>query len=401
MLASTRQLIARVGKKIGLSEADIVYLLTIDKEHTFEIELENGSKHSAYRVQHNNKRGPYKGGIRFHPEVDLDEVRALATLMSLKTAAVGIPFGGGKGGIAVDPRKLSEAELEELSRKYVQQLEPHIGPEKDVPAPDVNTNPKIIDWMVDEYAQLTGDTTQASFTGKSLEAGGSLGRDAATGRGGVLALRAVLEAHKLSKKPLTYAIQGFGNVGLFFAEVATELLPNLTLTAATDSSGGISSAFGLEVEELATYKKSGKKLVDYNDDETVSITNDQLLAEEVDILVLAALGDVVTPENVDQVQAKYVLELANGPVADEANEVLDNKGVIVVPDILANAGGVIVSYLEWLQNKQGEHWSEDEVNKRLNNILVPAVAASLETATKDKLTLKEAALARAARSILE
>lgn len=401
MLASTRQLIARVGKKIGLSEADTAYLLKIDKEHTFEIELENGTKHSAYRVQHNNKRGPYKGGIRFHPEVDLDEVRALATLMSLKTAAVGIPFGGGKGGIAVDPRKLSEAELEELSRKYVQHLEPQIGPEKDVPAPDVNTNPKVIDWMVDEYAQLTGDTTKASFTGKSLEAGGSLGRDAATGRGGVLALQAVLAAHKLDKKPLTYAIQGFGNVGLFFAEVASELLPNLTLTAATDSSGGVSSAFGLEVDELAAYKKSGKKLVDYSDDETVSITNEQLLAEEVDILVLAALGDVITPENVDQVQAKYVLELANGPVADEANETLDGRGVIVIPDILANAGGVIVSYLEWLQNKQGEHWDEDKVNKRLNNILVPAVVASLETAKKDTLTLKEAALARAARSILE
>lgn len=401
MLTSTRQLITRVGQKIGLSEADIAYLLTIDKEHTFEIELESGAKHSAYRVQHNNKRGPYKGGIRFHPEVDLDEVRALATLMSLKTAAVGIPFGGGKGGIAVDPRQLSEAELEELSRKYVQYLEPHIGPEKDVPAPDVNTNPKVIDWMVDEYAALTGDTSKASFTGKSLRAGGSLGRDAATGRGGVLALQAVLETHKLDKKPLTYAIQGFGNVGLFFAEVAAELLPNLTLTAATDSSGGVSSAFGLEVDELAAYKKSGKKLVEYSDDETVSISNQQLLAEEVDILVLAALGDVITPQNVDEVQAKYVLELANGPVADEANEVLDNRGVIVIPDILANAGGVIVSYLEWLQNKQGEHWDEDKVNKRLNNILVPAVVASLETAKKDRLTLKEAALARAARSILE
>lgn len=401
MLASTRTLIQRVGQKIGLSEADIAYLLQIDKEHVFEIELENGQKHQAYRVQHNNKRGPYKGGIRFHPEVDLDEVRALATLMSLKTAAVGIPFGGGKGGVAVDPRSLSAAELEELSRKYVQYLAKHIGPDVDVPAPDVNTNPKIIDWMVDEYATITGDTTGASFTGKSVEKGGSAGRDAATGRGGVLALQAVLQAHKLDKKPLTYAIQGFGNVGLFFAEVAQEILPDLQLTAATDSSGGVSSAFGLDVAELANYKLAGNKLAAYTSDDSTQISNDQLLAEEVDVLVLAALGDVITPQNVQQVHARYVLELANGPVSDDAVEQLEAKGIVVIPDILANAGGVIVSYLEWLQNKQSEKWDEATVNAKLANILVPAVTASLETAKTDKLSLKEAALARAARSILE
>lgn len=401
MLASTRTLIQRVGQKIGLSEADIAYLLQIDKEHVFEIELENGQKHQAYRVQHNNKRGPYKGGIRFHPEVDLDEVRALATLMSLKTAAVGIPFGGGKGGVAVDPRSLSAAELEELSRKYVQYLAKHIGPDVDVPAPDVNTNPKIIDWMVDEYATITGDTTGASFTGKSVEKGGSAGRDAATGRGGVLALQAVLQAHKLDKKPLTYAIQGFGNVGLFFAEVAQDILPDLQLTAATDSSGGVSSAFGLDVAELANYKLAGNKLAAYTSDDSTQISNDQLLAEEVDVLVLAALGDVITPQNVQQVHARYVLELANGPVSDDAVEQLEAKGIVVIPDILANAGGVIVSYLEWLQNKQSEKWDEATVNAKLANILVPAVTASLETAKTDKLSLKEAALARAARSILE
>lgn len=401
MLVSTRQLIERVGKKIGLSEADISYILNIDHEHVFEIELSGGTKHQAYRVQHNNKRGPYKGGIRFHPDVDLDEVRALATLMSLKTAAVGIPFGGGKGGVSVDPRSLSNTELEELSRKYVQHLADHIGPDVDVPAPDVNTNPKVIDWMVDEYATLSGDTSGASFTGKSIEHGGSLGRDAATGRGGVLALQAVLQAHKLDKKPLTYAIQGFGNVGLFFAEVAADILPNLQLTAATDSSGGISSAFGLDVAELAAYKQAGNKLNTHETDDSVVITNDQLLAEEVDILVLAALGDVVTTENVAEVKAKYVLELANGPVTDDAAEQLEAKGTVVIPDILANAGGVIVSYLEWQQNKQAEKWDEKTVNKKLANILVPAVVASLETAQKEKLSLKEAALARAARSILE
>jgi glutamate dehydrogenase/leucine dehydrogenase len=401
MLSSTHKLIERVGSKIGLSKQDIDYLLKIDKEHIFTIQLSSGQKHEAFRVQHNNKRGPYKGGIRFHPEVNLDEVRALATLMSLKTSAVGLPLGGGKGGVVVDPRAMSESQLEELSRKYVQHLEPHVGPEKDVPAPDVNTNPKIIDWMVDEYSQITGDTTRASFTGKSIEKGGSLGRDAATGRGGVLALQAVLKHHKLANKPLTYAIQGFGNVGLYFAEICEELLPSLQLTAATDSSGGVSSAFGLDVNDLIRFKKTGAKLTTFESDDTVSINNEQLISEEVDILVLAALGDVVTDKNVSQVKAKFVLELANGPVSDAAYETLKAAGTTVIPDILANAGGVIVSYLEWLQNRAGEHWDEAMVNKKLHDYLVPSVEASLNLGDKQKLSLKEAALARAIHGIID
>lgn len=401
MLDSTHQLIERVAKKIGLSKQDVDYLLKIDKEHIFTITLDSGQKHEAYRVQHNNKRGPYKGGIRFHPEVDLDEVRALATLMSMKTAAVGLPLGGGKGGITVNPRELDDKQLEELSRKYVEYLHPHIGPNKDVPAPDVNTNPKVIDWMVDEYAKITGDTTRSSFTGKSIDKGGSLGRDAATGRGGVLALKAVLEHHKLDGKPLTYAIQGFGNVGLFFGTIAGELLPSLQLVAATDSSGGVSSAFGLDAQELAAYKKTGAKLSAYKGEDSVVISNEQLLAEEVDILVLAALGDVINKENVGTVHARFVLELANGPVSDSADLELTSKGVVVIPDILANAGGVIVSYLEWLQNRSGEHWTEDEVNDKLLGYLVPAVQDSLKLADSKKLTLKEAALAKAMQAILE
>lgn len=401
MLASTHHLIERVGKKIGLSSQDIDYLLKIDKEHVFTITLDSGRQHEAFRVQHNNKRGPYKGGIRFHPKVDLDEVRALATLMSMKTAAVGLPLGGGKGGVSVDPRGLSDNELEELSRKYVQYLHSHIGPTKDVPAPDVSTNPQVIDWMVDEYAKITGDMTKASFTGKSIARGGSLGRDAATGRGGVLALKAVLEHHKLASKPLTYAIQGFGNVGLFFSTIAEELLPNLQLVAATDSSGGISSAFGLEARQLVSYKKNGGKLAAYKNDDIVAINNEQLLSEEVDILVLAALGDVINEENAGSVHSRFILELANGPVSDSADLELANRGVVIVPDILANSGGVIVSYLEWLQNRQDVHWNEDEVNKKLHDYLVPAVKDSLELADDKKLTLKEAALARAMRAILE
>jgi glutamate dehydrogenase/leucine dehydrogenase len=389
-----------VGKKLGLSQEDIDYIISIDKEHIFEIKLSTGKMHQAYRIQHSNTLGPYKGGIRFHPEVDLNEVRALATLMSLKTAAVGLPLGGGKGGVTVNPRELSAIELEELSRAYVRQLQPHIGPEKDVPAPDVNTNAQIIDWMVDEYQKITGDTSGASFTGKSVEKGGSLGREAATGRGGVMALQAVLRYLKLDKKDLTYGIQGFGNVGLFFGTLAEEILPNILLTAATDSSGGISSPFGLDPNELAAFKKTGGKLTDYASDDTVVITNQQLLGEEIDVLVLAALGNVVNEQNVGSVKAKIILELANGPISDKAYDLLAKRGIVVIPDILANSGGVIVSYLEWLQNRSGEQWGESKVNAELEQYLVTATKEALRMSDKQKITLKEAALALAMQRIL-
>jgi glutamate dehydrogenase/leucine dehydrogenase len=256
MLETAHANIRRAGQKLGLDDETIDRLIKTDKEHIFKIKLDNGQVFDAFRVQHSNRRGPYKGGIRFHPGVNLDEVRALATLMSFKTAAVGLPLGGGKGGIKVDPKKLSRPELEELSRKYAKHLAAHIGPDKDVPAPDVNTNAQIIDWMVDEYEKLTGDNSHASFTGKSLANGGSLGRPAATGRGGVIALRQLLKHQGKSAKPLTYALQGFGNVGSFFATIAQTEQPQWKLVAASDSSGTLYSQAGLVVAgarfELAT-----------------------------------------------------------------------------------------------------------------------------------------------------
>lgn len=401
MLQSAHATIERVGKTLGLSREDIDYLLSIDQEHIFDIKLSNGNTHKAYRVQHKNVLGPYKGGIRFHPEVDLDEVRALATLMSLKTAAVGLPLGGGKGGVAIDPKKLSPKELEELSRAYARHLQPHIGPDKDIPAPDVNTNSQIIDWMTDEYEQITGDSSKASFTGKSVGKGGSQGREAATGRGGVVALKTVLEHLGLVTDDLSYTIQGFGNVGLYFGLIAEAMLPNLQLIAATDSSGGVSSAFGFSPEHLAAYKKNGGRLAEFKDEDAVKITNDQLLAEEADILVLAALGDVITEENAGQVRAKIILELANGPVSDKAHDILTKKGVIIIPDILANAGGVVVSYLEWLQNRSKEQWDEDKVNQEADRYLVAATRLALKYADKFKVSLKEAAMAVAMQKIIE
>ena len=398
MLHATHQQIKLVGKKMGLSAEHIEKVLAVNAKHEFEIVLNNGQKLKAYRMQHSNARGPYKGGIRFHPEVDAGEVQALATLMSLKTAAVNIPLGGGKGGVQVNPKMLSIKELEELSRKYVQHLAPHIGPNKDVPAPDVNTDPRIIDWMVDEYSKITGDTTRGSFTGKSIAGGGSEGRDAATGRGGVIVLAELLKKLGMADKKLTYAIQGFGNVGSFFGLVAAKDHPKWQMVAATDSSGGILEPNGLWPAELEDYKKGHGRLHDYTAGQR--ITNEELIESDVDVLILAALGGVINKGNASKIKAKFVLELANGPVDEVAHALLEKRGIIVVPDILANAGGVIVSYLEWLQNLAGEHWTEKVVNTKLNSLLVDAVATIYDASKTNNMNLKEAALSVAMQRLL-
>ncbi len=392
MLDTAQKLIRDAGKKLGLSDEEIEQLIKIDAEHNFEIELSDGSKYKAYRVQHSNKLGPYKGGIRFHPQVDYDEVRALATLMSFKTAVAGIPMGGGKGGVSVDPKQLSKEALEELSRGYVRGLQKYIGPDKDVPAPDVNTDAQTMDWMTDEYSKITGDQTKASFTGKSIKNGGSLGRESATGRGGIIVLREILNKLSISGK-MTYALQGWGNVGSFFALIAEQKHPNWKLVAATDSSGGIYSHEGLSAKELDAYKKNGGKLAEFKSGKQIS--NDELIGLEADVLALAALENAVDYKNVNRVKAKIILELANGPVTYRAYEELSKRNILDVPDILANSGGVIVSYLEWLQNKNDEHWPEDKVNRELENHLVKATDKVYNRMQKDKMTLKEAAFAEA------
>jgi len=397
VLDTAQKLIRETAQKLGLDDKQIDELIAINAEHDFEIEMENGQKYQAYRMQHNNKLGPYKGGVRFHPQVDIDEVKALATLMSFKTAAVGLPLGGGKGGVVVNPKELTEAELEELSRKYVRGLHKHIGPDKDVPAPDVNTNAKIIDWMVDEFEQLTGDKTKASFTGKSINNGGSLGRNAATGRGGVIVLRELLAKNK-KKTAITYAVQGFGNVGAFFAMVAQKEQPSWKLVAATDSSGGVYNPAGLSARALGRYKKVGGKLSAYQTGK--SISNEELVGLEVDVLVLAALEDSVTKDNVEEVKAPVILELANGPVSYDAYKSLSKDKKIVIPDILANSGGVIVSYLEWVQNRSGEHWPEDKVNRELENYLVEATDQIYAYSQTYKMTLTEAAFAAAIKRLI-
>ena len=394
MLDTAQASIRRAAKLIELDAKIVEALLNTNAEHVFDIGLDNGKSFKAFRVQHNNANGPYKGGIRFHQEVNLDEVRALATLMSFKTAAVGLPLGGGKGGIQVNPRELSDAELEELSRKYARHLAPHIGPNQDVPAPDVNTDSRVIDWMLDEYENLTGDETKATFTGKSLANGGSEGRDAATGRGGVIAVREVLKHLGQAGKPLTYAVQGFGNVGSFFATVAAKDQPEWKLVAASDSQAAVYNPEGLDAAQLDSFKQGRGRFQDYTDGAKV-ITNDDLLALDVDVLVLAALGDAVTEQNMQSIKAKYIVELANGPVNDPAHDYLTKQGTTVIPDIVANAGGVIVSYLEWKQNMDGEHWPVTRVNDELEQYLTKAVAEVYKISADKQVSLKDAAFVNA------
>ncbi len=392
MLKTAQSLITRASEKLGLDQTTIEAVLKADAAHTFDITLSSGKTYKAYRIQHSNRRGPYKGGVRFHPAVHLEEVQALAMLMSLKTAAIGLPLGGGKGGVAVDPRELAEAELEELSRKYSAHLTPHIGPNRDIPAPDVNTDGRIIDWMVDEYEKLTDHTKKASFTGKTLGKGGSKGRDAATGYGGMVALHELLRRIGKADEQLTIAIQGYGNVGSFFCLKAEQAHPQWKLLAAGEAEGALYDPSGLNAQKLANLKASGRHIKDYRATGAKTITNEELLRADVDVLVLAALGDVITKDNMRDVQAKYILELANGPIDERAYDYLSHYGVVILPDIIANAGGVIVSYLEWLQNMKGEHWSLDKVNTTMEKYMVAAVENTYNFSLKSGVPLKEAAL---------
>jgi glutamate dehydrogenase len=318
----------------------------------------------GYRVQHSSARGPYKGGIRFHPQTDINEVNALAFWMTLKTAVAGIPMGGGKGGITVNPKILSKGELERLSRGWVRALYRNLGPKTDIPAPDVNTTPEIMAWMVDEYEKITGDKTKASFTGKPMNIGGSEGRDGATGLGGFIVFNILREKLNL---PLNtrIAIQGMGNVGGNAARIFVE--QGYKVVAMSDSRCGIYNKEGLEPVAVENYKRNNGSLVGFPG--VKALSNSELLELEADVLVPAALENQITKENAGNIKAKVILELANGPTTLDADDILYARKIRVVPDILANSGGVIVSYFEWEQNLKGERWSEKEVNEKLKTIL--------------------------------
>lgn len=355
----------------------------------------------GYRVQHNNIRGPYKGGLRFHPQVDLDEAKALAFWMTMKNAVVGVPFGGGKGGIEVDPKQLSEGELEGLTRNFAKELAHVIGPEKDVPAPDVGSTAQMMHWIADEYSKHVGEHSPAVVTGKPIEHGGSEGRTEATGYGGGYVLEALLrleQAHgRVYETPhMTVAIQGFGNVGVYFAQYAQAR--GFKVVALSDSKGGIYIPEGIDVTAAEKYKKEKGTLAGFGGKD---ISNEKILALPVDVLVPAALENAITDANAGEIKAGIVLELANGPTTLEADVILNEKGIIVIPDILANAGGVAVSYFEWEQNRKGEKWTKDDVLMRLKEKMETASEGVFAESEVRKISLRDAAYSVALARITE
>ena len=368
-------------------------LLAAEEEHhvAVPIELDNGDMavFSGYRIQHNSARGPMKGGLRFHPTVDAEDVRALASLMTWKTAVVNVPFGGAKGGVACDPGTLSAGELERLTRKFVQRIAPEIGPYRDIPAPDVNTNAQIMAWVMDEYSRRHG-YSPAVVTGKPLDLQGSEGREAATGRGAVSITEQALADLGTGVAGASVAVQGFGNVGSFYALLAAER--GARIVALSDASGGIGNPAGLDVAHLVEHHARPRRpLAEYQGDGVEPVTQEELLAADVDVLVPAALGGVLTKENADDVRAHLVVEAANAPTTPEADDMLARRGVTVVPDILANAGGVTVSYFEWVQNIQGFRWTEDHVNAELEKVMTAAYRTVRNLVVQRKMTWRTAA----------
>jgi len=342
---------------------------------------------TGFRVQYNITLGPAKGGIRYHPGVTLDEVTALAAWMTWKCAVAQVPFGGGKGGIICDPTTMSRRELEALTRRYTAEIIDLIGPEKDVPAPDVNTDPQIMAWFMDTYSMHVGHTATAVVTGKPVEMGGSLGRREATGRGVMIIARESAKHLGFELKGSTVAVQGFGNVGSIGAELMHA--EGAKILAATDWKGGVYNPKGLDMPALLGWAAEKKTVAGFPGSE--SITNDQLFALDVDILVPAALENQITATNAGSIKARMVIEGANGPTTPEAHHALHERGVFVVPDILANAGGVTTSYFEWVQNRHGYFWSEKEVNERLEVKMVQAYDAVLATAVKHNVDMRTAA----------
>lgn len=346
-------------------------------EVSIPVRMDNGSLQifTGYRVRHNDSRGPTKGGIRFHPNVSLDEVKALSFWMTVKCAVVGLPFGGAKGGVIVDPKKLSRLEIERLSRGFINQIADFIGPHTDIPAPDVYTNPMIMGWMMDEYSKIQRSHNPGVITGKPISLGGSLGRDDATGRGGYYCIKELEKKNNWKPSEVRVAIQGFGNAGQHVATLLHQ--DGYRVVAVSDSQGGVYRKEGFDVPSLIRMKNESQQVKPVycegsvcKEVEAKQITNEELLALDVDVLIPAALEDVIRLDNVDTIKAPVIIELANGPISTQADNMLAEKGILVVPDILANAGGVTVSYFEWVQNKNGYYWTLEEIHERLRTTMV-------------------------------
>jgi glutamate dehydrogenase (NAD(P)+) len=379
------------AERLGLDEGMRLVLREPRREFTchFPVHMDDGSVQvfTGYRVQHNLGRGPAKGGIRYHQDVSLDEVKALAMWMTWKCAVVGIPYGGGKGGVIVDPKKLSLRELEGLTRRFFTEIEVLVGPEKDIPAPDVNTNAQIMAWMMDTYSMHAGYTVPGVVTGKPISLGGSEGRNEATARGCVYTIVEAARHLGMDLTSATVAVQGFGNAGSIAARLIEE--EGSTVVAVSDSTGGIHNPAGLDIGKVIAWKSEHGTVQGFPG--AVDVTNAAVLEVECDILIPAALENQITPRNAGNVKARLIAEAANGPTTPEADDILFKRGAFLIPDILCNAGGVTVSYFEWVQDLNRDHWSETVVNAKLKEIMVKAFAETLAVAKREQVNMRTAA----------
>jgi len=392
----------KASKILQIDREELEILETPKKEIHVQIPLKTDDGKlkilKGYRIQHNDSRGPFKGGIRFHPRVDLDEVKALSFWMSIKTAVLNLPYGGSKGGIAVNPKELSANEIEKISRAYVRSVFKDIGPDVDIPAPDVYTNPQIMAWMADEYSVVAGKHVPAAFTGKPVEVGGSKGRDTATAQGGIYVLMEAIKKFKF-KKPISVAIQGFGNAGANATEILHFDYENFKIVAVSDSRGAVYNEKGIDVPFLLSHKKETGAVTDFKD--AKNLKAEELLELDVNILIPAAMEGAITLENAKKIKAKVILELANGPITKEAEDILLRKDILIIPDVLANAGGVTVSYFEWTQNKSGFYLDEEEIQKMLSKKMQEAYKDVLDLADVYKVDLRTAAYILAISRIID
>ena len=396
-----REQLRRVASMFDIDQ-NLVNVLSVCKkavEVSVPVGMDDGSTSvfAGYRVTHNSARGPSKGGIRYHPDVTLDEVKALAMWMTWKCALMGIPFGGAKGGVVCDPKRLSRPELERMTRRYTTEIINEIGPEKDIPAPDVGTDGSVMAWIFDTYSMNKGHSVLGVVTGKPLTIGGSLGREEATARGALYCIRDAVAKRDGRLDSMTAAVQGFGNVGSHLAKFLHQ--EGATVVAISDSTIALHNPKGIDVPAAIAYKREQRTLAGFKDAE--QITNDELLLLDVDVLAPCALEQVITSQNAAQVKASIVCEGANGPVTPAADAILEDKGVLILPDVLANAGGVVVSYFEWVQGLQEYFWKETEVNAKLNDIISRAFDETWDTAERRQMPMRVAAYGLAVRRVAE
>ncbi len=397
------QVVEHAAKILGYAPQDYEALKYPERELqvAVPVHMSDGSVKvfEGFRVQHSTSRGPAKGGIRYHWNVNKDEVRALAAWMTFKCAVVNIPYGGAKGGIVCDPAKLTKEELRSLTRRFTAMILPIIGPEKDIPAPDVGTNPEIMGWIMDTYSMMTGHAVPGVVTGKPLQLGGAPGRNEATGRGVMFTTKNILAKHNLKISDMTFAIQGMGNVGSNAAKlIAGE---GGKIVAVSDVSGGIANPNGLNMLDIFKHVKTGKLLDTYDSPGMTRISNTDLITYDAQVLIPAALENQINLENVHNIKAKFIIEAANGPTTVECDPILDKMGVILVPDILANAGGVVVSYFEWAQNMQVMSWDEETTNSKLKRIMDNAFAEVYDISQDKKVTLRIGAYLIAVKRVVE